>query len=360
MVGDRQVLIAALARRQRHLLDRVVAVRGDRVAVQVAADVRQLDQLGAGRMRGRFSRGGRRARRGPRAARARCRRGRAARTPRCSLAHVACSPVASSRTPYSETCRPAPHRGLAQRRVVRARAGEVLQQVAELRRLGDAQVDAHARVGARPGARLAGRRHAARSLEARRGAWRASPVASSTATRSRSLTLSASRRAEPAICTCGARPARSVRPAASASPISSALGSRMRTARAGASVGVRRHRSSASSTLASNFGPRPRTVRRRCASAASRSASSESIPSSECSRRARLGPRPGRCVIAIRPGGKLRAQLLRRGDRARARAAPGSSPAASRRCPGARSRGPSRASAATDTDASRTLLAALR
>ena len=46
VVGDRQVLVSAGARRQRHLLDRVVAVGGDRVAVQVAADVRQLDQPG--------------------------------------------------------------------------------------------------------------------------------------------------------------------------------------------------------------------------------------------------------------------------------------------------------------------------
>ncbi len=45
---------------------------------------------------------------------------------------------------------PAPHRRFAQRRVVRPRAGEVLQQVAELRGLGDPQVDRHARVRARP------------------------------------------------------------------------------------------------------------------------------------------------------------------------------------------------------------------
>ena len=44
VVGDRQVLVSALARGQRHLLDRVVTVGGHRVAVQVAADVLQLDQ----------------------------------------------------------------------------------------------------------------------------------------------------------------------------------------------------------------------------------------------------------------------------------------------------------------------------
>ena len=44
----------------------------------------------------------------------------------------------------------APHSPLAQRRVVCARAGEMLQQVAQLGGLGDAQIDAHARVRARP------------------------------------------------------------------------------------------------------------------------------------------------------------------------------------------------------------------
>ena len=40
VVGDRQVLISALAGGERHLLDRVMPVGGDRVAVQVSADVR--------------------------------------------------------------------------------------------------------------------------------------------------------------------------------------------------------------------------------------------------------------------------------------------------------------------------------
>ena len=48
----------------------------------------------------------------------------------------------------------------------------------------------------------------------------------------------------------------------------------------------------------------------------SRSDSSESIPSSSYSRRARLGPSPGRRVISISPGGNLRAQLDERRDRA--------------------------------------------
>jgi hypothetical protein len=45
VVGDRDVLVAALAGRLGHLLDRGVAVGGRRVHVQVAADVAELDQL---------------------------------------------------------------------------------------------------------------------------------------------------------------------------------------------------------------------------------------------------------------------------------------------------------------------------
>ncbi len=46
VVGDRHVLVSALARRERHLLDRVAPVRGDRVTVKVALDVAELDQVG--------------------------------------------------------------------------------------------------------------------------------------------------------------------------------------------------------------------------------------------------------------------------------------------------------------------------
>ena len=60
---------------------------------------------------------------------------------------------------------PPAHRRFAQRRIVRARAREVLQQVAELRGLGDSQIHRHARVGARPRARSAGRADALDLLE---------------------------------------------------------------------------------------------------------------------------------------------------------------------------------------------------
>ena len=45
VVADRQVLVAALARGPAHLQDRRPAVRPGRVAVQVAADLRHLDEL---------------------------------------------------------------------------------------------------------------------------------------------------------------------------------------------------------------------------------------------------------------------------------------------------------------------------
>ncbi len=93
--------------------------------------------------------------------------------------------------------------------------------------------------------------------------------------------------------------------------------------------------------------------------AASRSFSSESTPSSECSRRARLAPRPGRRVTATRPAGNC----------ARSRSAAGIAPVCTSArifscsvapIPGSSLARPSRASAATDTEASRTLRAAVR
>ena len=97
-------------------------------------------------------RGQLRARRGPRAAPARCRRGRAARRPpprRRSGVDLAAldvgDPVLGDREPHR-------HRALAQLDVVLLRAGEVLQQVAELLGRDDPQVDARSRCGSGPGA----------------------------------------------------------------------------------------------------------------------------------------------------------------------------------------------------------------
>ena len=76
VVGDRDVLQAALARRQRHLLGGLQPVRGGRVHVQVALEVRQRRSDRAARPRAPP-----RARRGPRAARAGSTAARAARRP---------------------------------------------------------------------------------------------------------------------------------------------------------------------------------------------------------------------------------------------------------------------------------------
>ena len=83
------------------------------------------------------------------------------------------------------------------------------------------------------------------------------------------------------------------------------------------------------------------------------------MPSSWCSRRARLGPRPGRRVIAIRPGGNFARSFSAAGI------VPVSISARIFSCsvlpiPGSSLARPSRASAPTDVEASRTLFAAVR
>ena len=78
-----------------------------------------------------------------------------------------------------------------------------------------------------------------------------------------------------------------------------------------------------------------------------------------CSRRARLGPRPGRRVIAIRPGGNLARSFSAAGI------VPPSRSATIFSCsvlpmPESSLARPARASSATDTGASRTVFAAVR
>ena len=101
VVGDRQVGVAAVAGRLGHLLERVAAVGEGRVGVQVAADVVDARPARAACPRAPPS-----ARRGPRAAPARCRRSRAARRPRSSVAQSSTSPLSVSVMPCSETERP--------------------------------------------------------------------------------------------------------------------------------------------------------------------------------------------------------------------------------------------------------------
>ncbi len=109
----------------------------------------------------------------------------------------------------------------------------------------------------------------------------------------------------------------------------------------------------------SALGPNPFRPRIRCSSAAARSASSESIPSSSNSRRARLGPSPASRVISITPGGNLARSLTVAGI------APSSASAMIFSwmippTPGSSVARPCRASSSTDTGESRTALAAFR
>ena len=117
------------------------------------------------------------------------------------------------------------------------------------------------------------------------------------ATMSRSLQVSVWRRALPAIST---------RSAAGCSRNADARASAMASARESSSLGfVRSSRpaSRATRTDSSAFWPKPGTSRSRSFSAASRSLSSESMPSSSKSFRARFGPNPGSRVISTSPGG---------------------------------------------------------
>ena len=85
--------------------------------------------------------------------------------------------------------------------------------------------------------------------------------------------------------------------------------------RAGRAAPARRRRASASTCRGSPrpCSPKPRSARMWPASAAARSASSESMPSSSYSRRARLGPKPGRCITGIRPAGNFARSLTAAG-----------------------------------------------
>ena len=170
---------------------------------------------------------------------------------------------------------------------------------------------------------------------------------------SRSLTVSVIRRADPASSTSiAAGCSRSA--ATSGSPTASA---RLSTIRAGRSPAPSNRR--LARIASSALGPNPLSARIFCSSAAVRSDSSESIPSSSYSRRARLGPSPGRRVIAISPGGNF----------ARILTSAGISPSSASAMifswmiaptPTSSVARPSRASAVTDTGASRIALAALR
>ena len=101
VIGDREVLVAALLGGLRHLGDRVAPVGGDGVRVQVAADVPQLEEGREARRPARPA-----ARRGSRAAPAARTPSPAARRPPPRSRSYACLPSASSAIPYSLTCSP--------------------------------------------------------------------------------------------------------------------------------------------------------------------------------------------------------------------------------------------------------------
>ncbi len=178
-------------------------------------------------------------------------------------------------------------------------------------------------------------------------------VSSAVAITSRSLTASTWRRSEPATSTrCAPGALRS------ASAICWAMGSARESRIRGAGV-PSAPAASASSSCCSTFSPKPRSLRTSWRSHAARSASSESIPSSSNSRRARLGPKPGRWVMAISPGGNFSRSLTACGI------SPVSSSATSLDSsvlpmPGISVTLPSRTICATETDDSRTAFAAVR
>ena len=150
VVGDRHVGVAALAARLGHLLERVAAVGEGGVGVQVAADVVERRPAPAACLRAPPS-----ARRGPRAAPARCRRSRGARRPPASLSQRSTSPLSVSVMPCSETERPRATASSRSCTLWACGAGEVLEQVAEGRRGDDPQVDRDRRCGSGPGRRWA-------------------------------------------------------------------------------------------------------------------------------------------------------------------------------------------------------------
>ncbi len=117
--------------------------------------------------------------------------------------------------------------------------------------------------------------------------------------------------------------------------------------------------SKASRTEFSNASPKPRSLRRRWASAASRSPSSDAMPSSSKSLRARLGPRPGRRVRSTSPGGNFARSFSAAGIVPVSRSALSFSSSVLP-IPGSSVTRPSRVSAETETGASRTAFAALR
>ena len=173
------------------------------------------------------------ARRGPRAARARCRRGRAARRPPASVAHVRvrAGRVVEHAVLGDVQARAAP-RASRSAALCAPEPVKCCSRLPSCAGLDDPQVDADARVGARPRARRAGRADALDLLELGEALGERRRVASVDGDQVDVLDAVGQRRAEPATSTCVPAPPCSRRPATSASPSSSALGSSTRGRRA--------------------------------------------------------------------------------------------------------------------------------
>ena len=199
------------------------------------------------------------------------------------------------------------HGGVAQRHVVLLGAGQVLEQVAELVGGDDSQVDPDAGVGAQADAGLGGRGGWFCEIE-RGGALASASGSVAVAITSRSLTVSVMRRAEPASSTW-VEAGCSLSAVISGSAMASALSSTTRVGRSPAPANRRLARMASSA-----LGPKPLSFWICCPSAAVRNPSSESIPSSSNSRRARFGPEAGQAGHLDHAGRELGPQLGRGGD----------------------------------------------
>ena len=159
VVGDRDVLQPALARRQRHLLGGLQTVRRGRVHVQVALEVGERHQLGQRVLARRLELAAALAQLGrdPRQAEPLVDRLLARAAQRLARFVV--------EDPVLGDVQAAADRALAQRDVVGLGAREVLEHVAELVGLDDLEVDLHPRVGGHAGARVARGLHGLHELE---------------------------------------------------------------------------------------------------------------------------------------------------------------------------------------------------
>ena len=190
------------------------------MAVQVAADVAELDQFGSSPSPRP------RSRRCPRAARARCRRARGARRPRPRSRSASTSPDSVSAIPCSETERPMRHR--VARAARRCASAEPVKCWSRLPKASGATIRRSTEIPLwvwawRPPARPSP--PARRSAGARRARSASAAGSVAVAIRSMSLQVSAQRRAEPAtldlVRTPGARAAPRPAPRRPAAPCES-------------------------------------------------------------------------------------------------------------------------------------------